>query len=89
MIIKPEFSEMPPKPFLMQVLDKNSRVYVHLWEKKNENNLFFISWDELRKQYNTNAFKTSLRKLCDLGLLSFDETFDGFAVELVGWEEVE
>lgn len=88
MMIRQDFEELPPKMFMMQILDKVTKTYISLWEKKDNLNRLFLNWKYLSKNYNMNAFRTSLRKLCDEGLLSYDESEDGIAIELVGWSDI-
>lgn len=87
-MIRQDFEELPPKMFMMQILDKVTKTYISLWEKKDNLNRLFLNWKYLSKNYNMNAFRTSLRKLCDEGLLSYDESEDGIAIELVGWSDI-
>lgn len=88
-MIRQDFDIMPPKMFLMQIIDNVSKVYLFLWEKKNKLNKISMTWKELAQYYNKNCFRTSLRKLCSEGLLSYSESLDGVAIELVGWDEME
>lgn len=88
MIVRQDFEDLPPKMFLMQVLDTLAKVYIFLWEKKDNINRIRMTWKELSKYYNKNAFRTSLRKLCNVGLLNYKETVTNFTVELVGWDEM-
>lgn len=88
-MIRQDFDILPPKMFLMQILDNVSRAYVFLWEKKDRDNRISMTWKELSRYYNKNAFKTSLRKLCTEGLLNYDESQDGISIEMVGWDEME
>lgn len=88
MIVRQDFAnELPPKMFLMQILDNLAKVYVFLWEKKDNFNRFRMTWKELSKYYNKNVFRSSLRKLCNEGLISYSENKNGCTVEMVGWEE--
>lgn len=89
MIVRQDFDALPPKPFLLQVLDTLARIYIFLWEKKDNLNRIKMTWKELTKYYNKNAFRSSLRKLCNEGLLNYSETKNNFTVELVGWDEIE
>jgi hypothetical protein len=83
-----DFEELPPKMFIMQILDNLPKTYIFLWEKKDKLNRIRMTWKDLSKHYNKNSFRTSLRKLCNEGLLNYDESDDGIAIELVGWDEV-
>jgi len=88
MIIRQDFQELPPKPFLDQIMDDLTKTYVFLWGRKDKANKFRITWKDLSKYYHKNAFRSSLRKLNDKALLNYDESDDGIAIELVGWDEV-
>jgi hypothetical protein len=88
MMIRQDFQELPPKMFMMQILDNVPKMYVFLWEKKDELNRIFMTWKDLTKYYNKNSFRSNLRKLCNEGLLNYDESNDGISIELVGWDEV-
>ncbi len=84
-----ECAEFPPVAFIKQVLDKISSTYVFLWETKDDFNRVYLSWKDLSKRYHKNSFRSSLRKLNDEGLLSFEETDEGIRIELVGWDDIE
>lgn len=88
-MIRQDFSELPPKEFLIQIMDNTMRIYTFLWDKKDEEYKFFINWKELKALYNKNTFLTSLRKICDIGLLNYQESEDGVTVELIGWDDIE
>jgi hypothetical protein len=88
MIVRQSFDILPPKEFLMQAMDAVTRVYCFLWDEKDINNRVNISWDEVRKQYSKNTFRTSLRKLNNLGLISYLESKEIVRVELVDWNDV-
>ena len=87
-MIRQDFSELPPKSFMMQILDNTAKIYAFLWEKKNDSNRVFFSWGELRKYLNKNTFLTSLRRINNEGLLDYEESEEGVSIELVGWDEV-
>ena len=89
MLVYQEFKEMPPKMYMMQVMDKLTKSYCFLWDKKNPNNIVVMSWNEISKLFSKNTFRTCLRKLNDVGLLSYEESIEGVAIELVGWDAVE
>jgi hypothetical protein len=92
MIIRQDFSkrgDLPPKAFLMQVMDKTTELYCYLWDKKGEDGKILLKWREIKKVYNSNAFRTSLRKLCSTGLLNYKEDLDDIVIEMVSWEEIE
>ena len=87
-MIRQDLEELPPKMFMMQILDNLTKTYVFLWDKKDKLNRICITWKELAKYYNKNAFRSSLRKLCNEGLLNYDDSDEGISIELVGWDEV-
>lgn len=89
MIVRQDvFNELPPKMFLMQILDNLAKVYIFLWDRRDELNKIKMTWKELTKHYNKNSFRSSLRKLCTEGLLNYHETKTSISVELVGWDEM-
>ncbi len=92
MLIRQEFhcsqvQELPPKPFLMLVLEKASKLYVQLWARQDKAHRVRISSKELQG-YSMLSLRASLRRLCEEGLLSYKETASGISVELVSWQEV-
>ena len=92
MLIRQDFHtqhDLPPKMFLMQVMDDISKAYCFLWDNKNDDHQVQMSWKDLTKLYNKNNFRTTLRKLNNQGLLSYFESEDGVDIELVGWDEIE
>lgn len=91
MLIRQDFNSqtpLPPRMFLEQVMDNLSKSYCFLWDHKNEDNRIQMTWKDLSVYYNKNAFRSNLRKLSNQGLLSYEESGDGIAIELVGWDEV-
>ena len=91
MLVRQDFffaPELPPKPFMMQVMGSLAQSYCFLWERKNQENEVTMSWKDLSRYYNKNSFRTNLRKLNNEGLLSYDESEDGIHIELVGYDEV-
>jgi hypothetical protein len=91
MLIRQDFyaqPSLPPRLFMEQIMDKVSKAYCFLWDKKDEHNKIDISWKELTKYYNKNAFRSNLRKLNNEGLLDYEESEDGISIEMVGWDEV-
>ena len=91
MLVRQDFHpkpDLPPRMFLEQVMDSLTKAYCWLWDRKDEQNRFQIDWKDLSAYHNRNHFRTSLRKLCSHGLLSYEETRDGISIELVGWDEV-
>ena len=89
MIVRQDFCEstLPPKFFLIQILDTLPRVYLFLWEHKNAENQVRMTWKELHSYFNKNAFRSSMRRLLAEGLISYKETKTGFSVEVVGWDD--
>ena len=87
-MIRQDFDELPPKMFMMQIMDDLTKLYCFFWEKKDTNNKFWMTWKDISKYYNKNYFRTKLRKLNNEGLLNYDETDQGIAIELVGWNDV-
>jgi hypothetical protein len=81
--------ELPPKPFLTQVLDKTAKLYLFLWERKDEKSRVYFSWENLSKYYHKNMFRSTLRRIVDIGLANCNESADGVDIELVGWEDIE
>jgi hypothetical protein len=91
MMIRQDFqpqTKLPPRLFMEQVMDNLSKAYCWIWDRKDEKNQFQISWKDLDPYYNKNSFRSSLRKLCNHGLLSYEESRDGIAIELVGWDDI-
>jgi hypothetical protein len=90
MMIRQDFSsELPPKLFLMQIMDNLGRLYCFLWEKKDKLCKLEFTWSQLKKHYNKNAFMTGLRKLNHEGLLNYETKDDGISIELVSWDEID
>ena len=87
-VIRHDFTDMPPREFLMQIMNELVKVYCWLWEKRNRVNRINMSWGEVTRLYHKNHFRTSLRKLHHAGLLSYAENIDGVEIEVVGWDEV-
>lgn len=87
-MLRQDFSPLPPKMFLMQIMDTLSKVYVFLWDKKNEFNKISLSWKEISRFFNKNSMRTSLRRLNSEGLLNYEETDYGITVEITGWDDV-
>jgi len=87
-MIRQDFHDGPPIPFLKHIMNTTSKVYLFLWEKKDKKNRFYMTWKEITHYFNKNTFKTNLRKLTDVGLVSCKQNDDGVFVELVGWDEI-
>ncbi len=87
-MIRQDFQNAPPMAFLIPIMNLTSKVYLFLWEKKDKKNRFYMTWKEIAHYFNKNTFKTNLRKLTDVGLVSFNQNDDGVLVELVGWDEI-
>lgn len=88
-MIRQDFQQLPPKMFMMQILDNVTKTYVFLWDRKDVNNKICMSWQDLVKYHNKNSFRTSLRKLNNEGLLNYQESVGGISIELVGWDDFE
>ncbi len=91
MLIRQDFHEqtqLPPRLFMEQIMDGLIKVYCFLWDHKNEQNKFMMTWKDLSSYYNKNNFRTSLRKLNAEGLLSYEESKNGISIDLVGWDEI-
>lgn len=88
MRIHQEFHELPPKALLMPILDTKATIYIFLWEHKNDAYQCEFEWKELSKHFNKNTFRTNLRKLNDIGLISYHETDKKISIELVSWEDL-
>lgn len=92
MLIRADFEstpQLPPRFFLEQIMDKLSKAYCFLWDRKDEENKIDMSWKDISRFYNKNAFRTNLRKLNNEGLLNYEESIDGICIELVAWDEME
>jgi hypothetical protein len=70
-------------------MDSLLTAYCFLWEQKDSENQLTMTWSDLSKYFSKSSFKASLRKLFAKGLISYDESKDGFFVELVGWDSIE
>lgn len=91
MLIRQDFqpqAKLPPRMFLEIVMDPLSKAYCFMWDRKNDENRFRMTWKDVSVYYNKNAFRSNLRKLNNQGLLSYEESGDGVSIELVGWDEV-
>jgi hypothetical protein len=80
---------MPPKQLLMRVLDRKCKIYVFLWERKNDQFLVELDWKEVRKFFNKNTFITGLRELGNKGVLFFEEKEDSVFIELMSWVDTD
>lgn len=88
MLVRQDFTDLPPKMFMMQILDNITKIYIYLWDSKDSTNRINITWSDLTKSHNKNSFRTSLRKLNNEGLLSYQESAHGVCIELVGWDDL-
>lgn len=91
MLVRQDFDqqdELPPRAFLEQVMDCLSKTYCFLWDKKDEENRIAMTWKDISRYYNKNAFRSKIRRLHNEGLLSYEESSAGISIELVGWDEV-
>ena len=92
MFVRHDFNisnEMPPKMFMLTILDTVAKLYCFLWERKSEDYKIEMSWKDISSYYNKNSFRTSLRKLTNQGLLSYIESKEGVLIEVVGWDEID
>ncbi len=87
-MIRQDFKQFPPKMFMMQIMNDLMKAYCFLWEKKDKLNRISLTWKDLSKFFNKNTFRTSLRKLCNEGLLNYEESDEGVSIELVDWDEM-
>lgn len=91
MMVRQDFSQgcdIPPMMFLNQILNDLGKVYCYLWKKRDTDNHVSMSWDDVRRLWNKNNFRTSIRKLNNEGLLSYDESQAGIDIELVSYDEI-
>jgi len=91
MLIRQDFSQeanLPPRMFLDQIMDGLCKAYCFLWDRKDNSNKLKFTWKNLSKYYHKNAFRSSLRKLNNHGLLDYKESKDGVSIEMVDWNEV-
>ena len=88
LMIRQDFKDIPPMLFLIKILNTTSKVYLFLWKKKDSENRFYMTWKEITHYFNKNTFKTNLRNLTDVGLVSSKQNDDGVLVELVGWDDI-
>ena len=87
-MIHHDSNDMPPKMYMMQIIDSVSKLYIHLWDVKDEENRALLKWSDLDKLYHKNHFKSALRKLNNLGLLNYNEVELGVAVEMTAWDQM-
>lgn len=80
--------DLPPKGFLMQITDLLTKIYMFLWDKKDENNIVMMNWSDLSMIYSKNAFRSCVRKIHAAGLLNCHESKDRITIELIGWDEI-
>lgn len=91
MLIRQDFNQdtkLPPRIYLELIVDTLTKIYIWLWDHKNEDNRIEMTWKSLSMYYNKNSFRTNLRKLNSQGLVSYEESPDGVSIELVGWDEI-
>ncbi len=87
MMVRQDFSELPPKMFMMQIMDDVMKAYCFLWDRKNRDNKIVVTWKDLSRYFNKNNFRSSLRKLNNQGLINYDECEEGIQIEVVAWDE--
>ncbi len=88
-MIRQDFGLLPPRAYLMQIANATVKVYVYLWDRKNKANRVKLLFADTNKFFNKNTLRTNLRRMCDVGLLSYEENSDGVSVELVDWDEAD
>ena len=79
---------LPPRAFLEQVMDGVTRVYCWLWDHQDKESCIDATWGDVTKVHSKTAFRSSVRKLGNHGLLSCCEDDEGVHIQLVGWDEV-
>lgn len=91
MLIRQDFAvnKMPPRLYMDQVMDSVSKAYCFLWDLKNQENKIDMTWKDVSRYYNKNTFRTSVRKLNNEGLLSYEENEDGIFIEMTGWDSID
>lgn len=92
MIVRQDFrepEELPPKMFLMQIMDNLTKSYCFLWDKKDRSNRVRMTWSDISLYYDKKSFRSSLRKLCAEGLVNYVETKQDIMIELVSWDDIE
>lgn len=82
-------NQLPPRMFLEQIMPPICKAYCFLWDKKDKNYRVSMSWGQIGKSFNKNTFRSSLRKLNNEGLVSYEESIDGVEIELVSWDEIQ
>jgi hypothetical protein len=82
-----EILDLPPKPFMIRLMDKVAKTYCFLWREKNSEYEFDITWKDLAQYFNKNVFRTSVKKLSSAGLLDYRENEEGIHIELVALDE--
>lgn len=88
-MIRQDFEQLPPKMYLMQITDDVTKLYIDLWDRRDKENRIWMTWNQVIQLYNKNGFRSKLRKLNNTGLLSYVETDDYIAIELVDWDDIE
>jgi len=79
-------SQMPPRAFMEQIMDKLGKIYCFLWDLKDEDGKLYLRWVEITDVYQKNSFRSCLRKLKCHKLLTYKETDDGIRMEIFGWD---
>lgn len=77
---------LPPRMFLDNLLPYSCKIYCDLWNEacSTEQPNLFVSWENVRRHYGKNQFRTTLRKLLGCGLADFRETDEGVFLNLLG-----
>lgn len=87
MIRQENLKELPPRPYLEEVMDGVAKLYCFLWDLKDKDYRVSLSFEEILKHFNKNNFRTNLRKINNTGLISYRESEKGVSIELVGWDK--
>lgn len=82
-------NDLPPKMFMMQIMDSLAKIYCFLWDNKDKDNKIKINWDTLNKHFHKNNFRSNIRKLNEKGLLDYEENHHEILITLVSWDEIE
>lgn len=91
MMVRQDFKptdQLPPRVFLEQIMDGLSRTYCFLWDNKNKDSTVSMTWEQVKRYYNKNNFRSSIRKLNNSGLINYEEDDEGVSIEMVGWDDL-
>ena len=90
--------DLPPYPYLMQVLNHSANVaatYIEIWRHKDKNDRVVVSKPQIKNQFLVSAtkFKNDCLVLVREGLINCEQKGDdGFftlVIDVVGWGEDE